>query len=185
GRGGDRRRPRLRRHPRRCVGPAQGLLQPRRRLRPSSDDGPGRPARPRRHRRQPDNVLERSAAAIGGVGVIAFECHADAMTLWKFYCMEDAYPGMWPRWFLNQCVGVGWYSGWGCSLDGNSDSPNWSRARNALKRIKVGDHIIVSLKNQRVGRVGEVTGKAVGDSDWNPLVPRTASMPGGEMGRRI
>jgi len=99
--------------------------------------------------------------------------------------MEDAYPGMWPRWFLNQCVGVGWYSGWGCSLDGNSDSPNWSRARNALKRIKVGDHIIVSLKNHRVGRVGEVTGKAVGDSDWNPLVPRTASMPGGEMGRRI
>ena len=28
------------------------------------------------------------------------------MTLWKFYCMEDTYPGMWPRWFLHQCVGV-------------------------------------------------------------------------------
>jgi hypothetical protein len=24
------------------------------------------------------------------------------MTLWKFYCNEDAYPSMWQRWFLNQ-----------------------------------------------------------------------------------
>jgi hypothetical protein len=38
------------------------------------------------------------------------------MILWKFHCMEDTYPGMWPRWFLNQCVGVGWWSGWGFSL---------------------------------------------------------------------
>jgi hypothetical protein len=29
------------------------------------------------------------------------------MTLWKFYCNEDAYPSMWQRWFLNQYVGVG------------------------------------------------------------------------------
>jgi len=107
------------------------------------------------------------------------------MTLWKFYCMEDTYPGMWPRWFLNQCVGVGWYSGWGYSIDGDSDSQNWSRARNALKEIEVGDHIVVSLRNHRVGRIGEVTGKAIGDSEWDPLVPRSASTPDGEMGRRI
>jgi hypothetical protein len=99
--------------------------------------------------------------------------------------MEDTYPGMWLRWFLNQCVGVGWYSDWGYSLDGGSDNPNWSRARNALKKIEAGDHIVVSLKNHRVGRIGEVTGKAVGDGDWEPLVPRSASMPDGEMGRRI
>lgn len=63
------------------------------------------------------------------------------MTLWKFYCMEDTYPGMWPRWFLHRCVGVGWWTGWGFSLIGETDSPRWTRARNALTRIKVGDHI--------------------------------------------
>jgi Domain of unknown function DUF83 len=49
----------------------------------------------------------------------------------------------------------------------------------------MGDHIVVSLKNNRVGRVGEVTGKAIEDGDWNPLVPRSASVPDGEMGRRV
>jgi Endonuclease NucS len=107
------------------------------------------------------------------------------MTLWKFYCMEDTYPGMWPRWFLHQCVGVGWWSGWGFTLTGDSDSRAWSRARNALKEIEVGDHIVVALRDHRVGRVGEVTGKAVEDTDWNPLVPRSTSVPDGEMGRRI
>jgi hypothetical protein len=36
-----------------------------------------------------------------------------------------------------------------------------------------------------VGRLGHVTGKAVDDSDWDPLVPRSAGLPEGEMGRRI
>jgi hypothetical protein len=107
------------------------------------------------------------------------------MTLWKFYCEEDKYPGMWPRWFLNQCVGVGWYSGWGYPLDGNTGDRGWSRTRNALKQIKMSDHIVVSLKNNRVGRIGEVTGMAVGDDDWEPLVPRSTSNPDGEMGRRV
>ena len=107
------------------------------------------------------------------------------MTLWKFHCMEDGYPGMWPRWFLHQCVGVGWFSGWGFSLMGDSDDRGWSRARNVLKQIKVGDHVVVSLKYKRVGRIGEVTGKAIEDTDWDPLVPRSASLPDGEMGRRI
>ncbi len=107
------------------------------------------------------------------------------MTLWKFYCMEDTYPGMWPRWFLNQCVGVGWWSGWGYTLKGGSDKRAWTRARNALIQIEIGDHVVVSLKDHRVGRVGEVTGKAIEDSDWDPLVPKSASLPDGEMGRRI
>jgi hypothetical protein len=87
--------------------------------------------------------------------------------------------------FLHQCVGVGWWSGWGYSLTGHSNSRAWSRARNALKEIKVGDNIVVSLRNHRVGRIGEVTGKAVEDTDWDPLVPRSTSVPDGEMGRRI
>lgn len=33
--------------------------------------------------------------------------------------------------------------------------------------------------------MAEVTGKAIEDSDWDPLVPRSVSMPDGEMGRRI
>jgi hypothetical protein len=107
------------------------------------------------------------------------------MTLWKFYCMEDTYPGMWPRWFLNQRVAVGWWSGWGYSLAGESNNQNWTRARDAPTRIKAGDQIVVSLRDNRVGRIGEVTGKAIEDTDWQPLVPRSASMPDGEMGRRI
>lgn len=107
------------------------------------------------------------------------------MTLWKFYCEEDSHPGMWQRWFLNQCVGVGWKSSWGFMLDGQSDSRGWSRVRNALKRIKVGDQIVVSLRDNRVGRIGEVTGMAVKDSDWDPLVPPSMSLPEGEIGRRV
>ena len=50
---------------------------------------------------------------------------------------------------------------------------------------KIGDYIIVSLRGHRVGRLGEVTGKAIEDADWSPLVPRTKDEPDGEMGRRI
>jgi Domain of unknown function DUF83 len=100
--------------------------------------------------------------------------------------MEDTYPGMWPRWFLHQCVGVGWWSGRGFSLTGDShDSKGWTKARNALKRISVGDHIVVALKGHRVGRIGEVTGMAIEDTDWDPLVPRSKSTPEGQMGRRV
>ncbi len=45
--------------------------------------------------------------------------------------------------------------------------------------------IIMSLRGHRVGRLGEVTGKAIEDADWNPLVLRTKDDPDGEMGRRI
>lgn len=113
------------------------------------------------------------------------------MNLWKFYCMEDTYPGMWPRWFLHQCVGVGWGGGPKLrggpefKLTGDTKSSPWRRARNALKEIEIGDQIVVALRGHRVGRVGEVTGKAIEDTDWNPLVPRSMSVPDGEMGRRI
>lgn len=107
------------------------------------------------------------------------------MTLWKFHCKEETYPGMWQRWFLNQCVGVGWPPGGGFSLTGDTDHERWRRARSLLEQIGVGDHIVVSLKNHRVGRIGEVTGKAIEDTEWNPLVPKSRNLHEGEMGRRI
>jgi hypothetical protein len=105
--------------------------------------------------------------------------------LWKINCMEYRYPGMWQRWYRLQCVGIGWYSDWGYYLSGPSEERGWSRARNALCQIAIGDHIVVALQNNRVGRIGEVTGKAIEDSDWDPLVPPSTGLPDGEMGRRI
>ncbi len=107
-------------------------------------------------------------------------------TLWKINCMEDRYPGMWHRWYRHQCVAVGWYAEWGFSLEGSANNDRgWARARGALQRIAVGDHVVVALRGHRVGRIGEVTGKRIGDEHWEPLVPRTKRDPDGEMGRRI
>ena len=106
--------------------------------------------------------------------------------LWKINCMEDRYPGMWQRWFKHQCVGVGWASKWGYRLRGATEGGHgWSRARRLLEEIQPGDRIVVSLRGHRVGRIGEVTGKAIEDADWDPLVPPSRDLPDGEMGRRI
>lgn len=108
------------------------------------------------------------------------------MTLWKINCMEDKYPGMWHRWYRQQCVAVGWYAKWGYSLaEESATNEGWNRARKALQRIAVGDHIVVALSGHRVGRIGEVTAKFVDDSFWQPLVPPSKREPDGEMGRRI
>jgi hypothetical protein len=61
----------------------------------------------------------------------------------------------------------------------------WSRTRNALHRIEIGDYVVVSLRGNRVGRLGQVTGKAFEDGVWDPLVPPGPGYPEGEMGRRI
>lgn len=107
-------------------------------------------------------------------------------TLWKITCKEDIYPGMWQRWFKNQCVAVGWASAWGYKLNGDTEGgKGWSTARNAIKDIEIGDYIVVALRGHRVGRIGEVTGKAIDDDKWDPLVPKSPDMPDGEMGRRI
>jgi len=108
------------------------------------------------------------------------------MTLWKISCQEDVYPGMWQRWFKNQCAAVGWASKWGFKLNGSTEGgKGWSAARNALKEIKIGDYVVVALRGHRIGRIGQVTGKAVEDDDWAPLVPPGPGLPDGEMGRRI
>ncbi len=107
------------------------------------------------------------------------------MTLWKVNCLEHRYPGMWHRWYRHQCVAVGWYAGWGYKLEGQTDSSGWSRARSALQRIKVGDHVVVALRGNRVGRIGQVTDTRIDDEQWEPLVPPTKQDPDGEMGRRV
>jgi hypothetical protein len=107
------------------------------------------------------------------------------MTIWKINCMEDKYPGMWQRWFRNQCVAVGWRGKSGYPLSGPSGDSGWRHTRAALQRIKIGDFIVASLKGNRIGRFGKITGMAVGDADWEPLVPKSTDRPEGEMGRRI
>ena len=107
------------------------------------------------------------------------------MTVWKINCMETKYPGMWQRWFRNQCVAVGWRSTWGFPLTGPSNDGGWRRTRSALQKMALGDIVVATLQGHRVARIGQVTGKAVGDTDWNPLVPRSPDQPDGEMGRRI
>jgi len=106
--------------------------------------------------------------------------------LWKVTCKEDIYPGMWQRWFKNQCVAVGWPSAWGFKLNGDTEGgKGWSTARNAINEMKPGDFVVVALRGHRVGRLGQITGKAIQDDEWNPLVPKGPEMPEGEMGRRI
>lgn len=99
--------------------------------------------------------------------------------------METSYPGMWQRWFMHQCVAVGWYSDWGYTLEGPSSERSWSTVRNILNRLHIGDQIVVSLSGHRVGRIGEITGLLVSDDCWDPLVPPDTIQKDGEMGRRI
>jgi Endonuclease NucS C-terminal domain len=100
------------------------------------------------------------------------------MKLWIINCKEDWFPGMWQRWYKNQCVAVGW-------PPPPPKDPAWSRARNALNAMQTGDAVIVALRGNRIGRIGYITGKAVEDADWNPLVPKSRDLPRGEVGRRI
>lgn len=112
-------------------------------------------------------------------------------TLWRIYCMEDEYPGMWQRWFKEQCVAVDYAKQWDYPLDGKIDGDNpqsWRVARNRIKEMVIGDYVVVALRNYRVGRIGQITGKAIGDNEWDPLVPRSLvveDMKYGAMGRRI
>jgi hypothetical protein len=99
--------------------------------------------------------------------------------------MEDQFPGMWHRWFRQQCVAVGWCSKRGFHLVGDTDDLGWSRTRASLNRMKVGDFVVVALRDNRVGRIGQITAKRVADDQWNPLVPPSKDRREGRMGRRI
>ena len=105
--------------------------------------------------------------------------------IWVVNCQENHYPGMWQRWFVNQCVAVGWPPRWGYQLDVQHAQKTWNTARRALLKMKIGDRVAVALRERRVGRIGEITGKAVRDDEWDPLVPAGPGIEFGEMGRRI
>ena len=106
------------------------------------------------------------------------------MRLWKVYCMEDDFPGLWHRLFRHQCVAVGWPPP-RHKLHGTTDNRGLVRVRKALSRIEVGDYVVAALKRNRIGRIGEVTSLAVADEEWDPLVPPSKHFPNGQMGRRI
>jgi len=106
-------------------------------------------------------------------------------TLWKVSCREDLYPGLWQRWFKAQCVAIGWPPADGYRLNKSSNDAGWNRARSALKSVQLGDYVIVTLRGNKVGRLGVVTGKSVEDGAWDPLVPESKDLPAGELGRRL
>lgn len=100
--------------------------------------------------------------------------------------MEDNYPGLWQRWYKNQCVSIGWGAYRGRKLrEKSKDDPAWETYRKYLMEIKPNDYVVAALPNNRIGRVGQVVGKAVEDDEWDPLVPIARNHPFGEMGRRI
>lgn len=93
---------------------------------------------------------------------------------------------MWQRWYKHQCVAVGWASSWGFKLEGRSNGGRgWGIARKALREMAIGDFLVVALRGNRLGRLGQITDKQVSDDHWSPLVPIGPGLPEGEMGRRI
>lgn len=103
---------------------------------------------------------------------------------WKAYCDEVAHPGLWKRWYLNQCIAIGWPPpkfNYG-SHDGGDSS--WERAKRTFVEIEVGDQVVVHLRGHCIGRIGEVVARHVPDS-WDPLVRPRRDLPNGDFGRRI
>lgn len=104
---------------------------------------------------------------------------------WKIYCMESHWPGLWRRCFQRQAASVGWPPSDGYTLEGKSRSKAWSRVRNALRQVQVGDKVVLQLQGNRIGRIGEVVRVRIADNQWDPLVPRSKQEPTGEMGRQL
>ncbi len=106
--------------------------------------------------------------------------------LWKITCEEHRYPGLWQQWYRSQAVSLGWPPGLGFRLSSSGRTNlGWHIARNGLNHMKPGDHLFVTLPGHRVGRLGTVTGLAVGDNEWDPFVPKGPKVRHGEHGRRI
>lgn len=106
-------------------------------------------------------------------------------TLWKIFCEENKYPGLWQHWYKNQCVAIGWpppeYQ-INKTMPGNK---GWNEARNAVLGMERGDYVVVALKGNNIGRLGQITDKKIKDEEWEPLVPKRPNLPVGEVGRRI
>ena len=102
-----------------------------------------------------------------------------AQNFWKVTCDEKRYPGIWRKWFQEQCVAVGWAS----------PSEPSTQVNNCLKSVHPGDQIVVQLVGgqfpHRVGRIGTVVEKRVRDDQWDETVAPSKRQPSGEHGRRI
>lgn len=108
------------------------------------------------------------------------------MRVWKVYCEDHKYPGLWQRWYRNQCAAVGWPSSRGFSLEGRAGKTGgWLTTRKHLGEMQIGDIILVTLSDNRIARLGEITQLSVGDDQWEPTVPKSGLNPIGEKGRRI
>ena len=104
--------------------------------------------------------------------------------IWKVICDEKRYPGLWRKWYEEQCVAVGWAPKW-FKLEGKSPKHSWSVARNCIEKVQAGDQVVVQMANHRVGRIGTVVESRVGDDQWDPTVPPSVAQPEGEHGSRI
>lgn len=105
---------------------------------------------------------------------------------WKVNCMEKEYPGLWHTWFREQVVAAGWPPGWRYFIEGKGlNERGWNIARSHLKKVKPGDKVVVALRDNCVGRVGDVVRIKVADDEWDPTVPSGPGLPHGESGRRI
>lgn len=108
------------------------------------------------------------------------------MNYWKVFCEETKHPGLWRRWYRNQCAAVGWNPKEGWKMEGKTRrGPDWTMAKNCLTTIKPGDVVLVQLKHNRVGGIGEVVRTEVDDKQWDPTVPPSKEKPSGRLGRRI
>ena len=112
-------------------------------------------------------------------------------TVWKITCMEEEYPGLWRLWFKNQCVTDGHSPHMKWKMTGKTRKKDgWIVTKNALTEIQLNDLIVVALPGRRIGRIGKVIEKKVGDDEWDPLFPGMSGDKGtgwgkGFMGRRI
>src|SRR6266852_4081474 len=105
--------------------------------------------------------------------------------LWRIYCMEDSWPGLWRLWLKHQCATVGYPPRYNYRMEGGKTYLDWIHARNALKKIEPGDFIVAALPDRRIGRLGEVVHNETAGDKWHPLVDPYPDEPDGQMGRRI
>lgn len=112
---------------------------------------------------------------------------------WRVHCHIGHHPGQWQFWYREQCCAVGWppsewngrrHEGWSIAEPERGDR-DFSTTMRHLRRMEVGDWIVATLPGNRVGRLGQITGLAVEDGDWDPIVKPMTSGGFGDNGRRI
>lgn len=67
---------------------------------------------------------------------------------WKAYCDEVKHPGLWKRWYLNQCVAVGWPPPAHSYRDDRAGGARWKRVKTSLGEMQPGDKMVVHLRGQ-------------------------------------